>query len=317
MRPVDKKTENKIHNPHDKFFRELFSRKEEAKNFLQGVLPLDLIRKLDLNSLEIEKTSYLDEYLQTYFSDMVYTCTYNDQVPIKVAFLFEHKSYFPTEMPIQLQLLRYMLALWEHNLKQQSPLVPIIPIVLYHGKRQWEQKPLAHFFGEQLGLMLEGQLARFLPGFDYILKDLSAYPDEEIKALFSLVSLQTALLIMKKIFDTTLAEEIQKIGDAFNELLETKSGEKFYRTILLYLYNGTTIDKQVIIMNMQKVSTKAGALAQSAAEQLRKEGREEEKLQLIHNMILSQLLSYEQIAAIAGVDRAWVEKIAQQMQEKI
>ncbi|MEO1654631.1 MAG: Rpn family recombination-promoting nuclease/putative transposase, partial [Bacteroidota bacterium] len=233
-----------------------------------------------------------------------------------VAFLFEHKSYYPTEMPIQLQLLRYMLALWEHHLKQQLPLVPIIPIVLYHGKRQWEQKPLAHFFGEQLGLLLEGQLARFLPGFDYILADLSAYPDEEIKTLFSLVALQTALLIMKKIFDKTLAEEIQKIGDAFNELLETKSGEKFYRTILLYLYNGTTIDKQVIIMNMQKVSTKAGALAQSAAEQLRKEGKEEKEVQLIENMILSQLLSYEQIAAIAGVERAWVEKIAQQIKEK-
>jgi len=66
---------------------------------------------------------YTDERLDTYFSDLVFTCRYsgtylngNTESDIKLALLFEHKSFVPT-FPHN-ELLRYILNIWNHHIKQ-------------------------------------------------------------------------------------------------------------------------------------------------------------------------------------------------------
>jgi predicted transposase/invertase (TIGR01784 family) len=81
---------------------------------------------------------YTDERLDTYFSDLVFTCRYsgtylngngarragmkrnigyngNTESDIKLALLFEHKSFVPT-FPHN-QLLRYILNIWNHHIE--------------------------------------------------------------------------------------------------------------------------------------------------------------------------------------------------------
>ncbi|MDI6793495.1 MAG: Rpn family recombination-promoting nuclease/putative transposase [bacterium] len=41
-----------ITNPHDKFFKEVFTRKNTAKEFLLNYLPANVVSLLDLDSLE-------------------------------------------------------------------------------------------------------------------------------------------------------------------------------------------------------------------------------------------------------------------------
>ncbi|MDX2301511.1 MAG: hypothetical protein NW226_01870, partial [Microscillaceae bacterium] len=62
--------------------------------------------------------------------------------------------------------------------------------MLHIKTTSWQKKSLAQYFEEKLNLPPENPLSRFIPSFEYILTDLSAYPDEEIKQLFDLVSLQ-------------------------------------------------------------------------------------------------------------------------------
>ena len=48
-----------IANPHDAFFRESFSRREIAEDFLRQQLPDSLLAALDLSTLEIAKDTYI------------------------------------------------------------------------------------------------------------------------------------------------------------------------------------------------------------------------------------------------------------------
>ncbi len=53
-----------IINPHDAFFKEIFSDKENTVDFIQGVLPEELKKDLDLSTLTLDNNSYVDEELK-------------------------------------------------------------------------------------------------------------------------------------------------------------------------------------------------------------------------------------------------------------
>jgi len=105
-----------VSNPHDRFSKEVFSIRENALDFIKGAFPDKFMDKILLETLKLDSTSYVDEKLHEYFSDIVYTCSLKAGREMKISLLFEHKSY-PVKYP-HLQLLRYMLNIWESNIKQ-------------------------------------------------------------------------------------------------------------------------------------------------------------------------------------------------------
>ena len=153
-------------SPHDQFFKENFSNKEEAASFLEEVLPQKIKEKLDFDTLKLDNQSFTGRELNEYFSDIVYHCTYQHHKEIKISILFEHKSYF-VQFP-HIQLLKYMIKLWEYDIKQKRPIQPVIPIIVYHGEKKWEKKSLSVLFDDP-----ESDFKDFIPDFDYILSDLS------------------------------------------------------------------------------------------------------------------------------------------------
>jgi len=81
----------KVQNVHDKFFKETFSRIDVITNFLEELVDAQLIKKLDLSTLKIDNNSFIDEELEEYFADILYTCNYVDIGKVHIALLFEHK----------------------------------------------------------------------------------------------------------------------------------------------------------------------------------------------------------------------------------
>ena len=51
-------------NPHDRFFKESFSRLETARDFVRHYLPADVTALLNLDTLEITKDSFINEKLK-------------------------------------------------------------------------------------------------------------------------------------------------------------------------------------------------------------------------------------------------------------
>lgn len=83
-------------NVHDKFFKDNFSRQDIARSFMEEMFPATLLEKLRLDTLVLSTASYIDETLEEFFADIVYTCRYGDAQSVEVAILFEHKSYKET-----------------------------------------------------------------------------------------------------------------------------------------------------------------------------------------------------------------------------
>jgi hypothetical protein len=68
-----------VSNPHDKLFKQIWSDRETARDFLANYLP-DRIRKLiDLNTIEIRKDSFVESNLKEFFSDLLYRVSFGDK----------------------------------------------------------------------------------------------------------------------------------------------------------------------------------------------------------------------------------------------
>ena len=81
-----------ISNPHDRFFKETFSRVEAARDFVLNYLPSEVTALLDLESLEATKDSFVGNDLREHFSDLLYRVNLRQGRQAYVYMLFEHKS---------------------------------------------------------------------------------------------------------------------------------------------------------------------------------------------------------------------------------
>jgi predicted transposase/invertase (TIGR01784 family) len=140
-----------IHQPHDKFFKSTFECREVVEEYLQAFLPEPILSKIDRESLELDPTSYVNEALSAHYSDIVWKVNYGNK-KIKITLLFEHKT--APDVYIQLQLLQYMIDVWNKNRAEkkpkskEKPLTPIIPFVIYQNKanKKWEKRGLETLF---------------------------------------------------------------------------------------------------------------------------------------------------------------------------
>ncbi|MCP4132293.1 MAG: Rpn family recombination-promoting nuclease/putative transposase [bacterium] len=253
-----------ITNPHDKFFKEIFGNKENVIDFINGIFPKEITKNLDMETLALDKNSYIDEHLQEYFSDVVYNCIYKGKIPIKITILFEHKSYY-VQYP-GIQLLKYMVQTWDHQMDQEGEdITPVIPIVVYHGKKKWNSKPIWKYFKG-----IDENLKRFMPDFEYILTDLSKYSDHEIvDVLFKNALVKSAILVMKNIFDR---DKLKKHTKDYFEIAESYFGEekglKFIDSLLRYLLYGGGLHPTDVAEEVKKISHRGGKAVMTAAEKL-------------------------------------------------
>ena len=124
-----------INNPHDNFFRLSFQKKKIAMAFLKGRLKPELLDVIDLNTLELQNTSFIDEQLKSSYADVLY------RVDAKcgegcIYFLIEHQSQPDKKMVGRLW--RYMARVWDYHVDQGHEYMPIVqPIVLYTGTKPY------------------------------------------------------------------------------------------------------------------------------------------------------------------------------------
>lgn len=162
-----------LSNPHDKFFKETFTRIEVARDFFATYLPQSVVNTLNLDTLALKSGSFIDADLQEQFADLLYQVNWrtDDEAEEAIAHIYlllEHKSY-PDPQTL-FQLLRYLVRIWERDVQKGNTLRPIIPIVVYHGREKWR---VATEFGE----LFTGpaSLQPYWPQFRYELQDLSAF----------------------------------------------------------------------------------------------------------------------------------------------
>lgn len=289
--------------PHDKFFKETFSQIDITGDFLRVQLPDTLTTKLDFSSLRREADSYTDEQLSEHFADLVFSAIFDGQ-PVRVALLLEHKSY--TEEHIHFQLNRYILNLWESQVKQKQPLTPVLPIVIYHGKRSWKKQPFGRYFGQ-----LVPELTPYQPAFDYVLIDLSVVVNRLSEFATDYARL-TALLLHNSRKQVDMLRVLTDYADAFRQMAEQEAGRRYVETAFVYVYWTTDLTKVEVIAIFQRISAKTGTIAMSTAQRFINEGIEQGIEQGVRAM-LKLNMDAATIAAAFELPLAQVERLIEKI----
>ncbi len=293
-----------MNNPHDKFFKETMTRRENAISFFREYLPADIATLTDWRTLKIVKETFITPELQERFSDIVYAI----RIRRKAAFIYlllEHQSSPECLMP--LRFYHYMGGVWELYLKQnsdESKLPGIIPILFYHGKKKWNISTQFQDMIDESGLISE-----YVPKFQYILKDLSEFTEADIKGN---ITLRLFLSIMKQIFNPDFGQHFDKLLSLFAELSKQETGMEYIETVLRYMYDvrddidsDETETKLIRVMDEDKKE-----VIMTVAERLRKEGE-------IRGEIRGEIKTYEELLASGLLSKDMVDRKLAELNRKL
>lgn len=294
---------NQASKPHDEFFKATFGRLDIALEYLQQMLPKDIQQHLNLSALERINGSFVSPQLKEYFSDVVYQCPIVGlKKQASLTFILEHKSDIVSHP--HFQLLRYMLDTWEDQIKNKKALTPIVPIVLYQGKRKWVKRDVYAYFDKKL----PASFRPFCPNFDYFLTDLQTLNDEQILELNKGLLINT-LLMMKHIWEP---EFVLKNPDLIFVHLEDNQYSDFQISILAYFFRNADIASEKVQKFIKALPASINKNAMSTYEMIVEEGvargRKEALEQATREMLLKGF-EYQLIMDILHVESEFIDEV--------
>ncbi|SMB88308.1 conserved hypothetical protein (putative transposase or invertase) [Desulfonispora thiosulfatigenes DSM 11270] len=227
-------------NKHDLTFKEVFSQKRIAEDFLKNNIPKEALAIINLESLELQKASSTNKELKEIFFDLIYKVQINNQEGY-ISFLLEHKSY-KDKLTI-FQVHKYILEFWTNIVKKEGKkeLPIIIPIVIYHGQEKWNLKTdlremipgfhdLPEYFKERV------------PVFKHELINIKEYEENDFEKYTKLTAM------MLKAFKYAFEENLEVVLRVF--LLAIKEAEK-EESLDTLIYYGEIYLKYIELTNSQ------------------------------------------------------------------
>ena len=124
--------------PYDAAYKRLFSHREMVRHLLTGFAPGGLAGELDLETLERWPDSHVSEELRRRYQDRVWRVRRRGRGQwLYVLVLLEFQASVDRTMAVR--ILAYTGLLYEDLLLDgaRDPLPPVLPIVLYHGRKRW------------------------------------------------------------------------------------------------------------------------------------------------------------------------------------
>ena len=259
-------------NQHDIITKQVLSQKTYAVDFLKNALPSEITSKLDFTKLQIEKGNFIDSTNQERFTDILYSVPTKKQSDSKsseskrlgILCLIEHKSY--KEKDIHSQLLMYLAGIYK------TSKMPVIPLVLYHGKKKWD---IPTCFSSSLVIPddLKELLKKYIPEFHYELFDLCS--DKTEFTDFS-VAVQAFLKSLQDIWFLSDRSRLEALFKNYFALIY-KDNEKMLDALFNYIITSTgklTI-KFIVKIAGQYISPNAGGRVVTIADKLIAEGKAE------------------------------------------
>ncbi|QIR28962.1 Rpn family recombination-promoting nuclease/putative transposase [Kluyvera genomosp. 3] len=254
---------NRTPTPHDLVFKTFLSTMETARDFIAIHLPPALLQLCDLQTLQLESGSFIEEDLHPYFSDMLYSLkTACGDGYIHV--LIEHQSSPDRHMAFR--LMRYAIAAMQRHLEAGHNALPlVIPILFYQGRRSPYPNSM-NWLDEFSDPVVAGRIY----SQNFPLVDITVIPDDEIMRHRSMAALT---LIQKHIRQRDLTRLLDKL-----DILLTRnhiSGQQVIALVNYMLQAGEAQDARTLLYEMAQRAPQYGDELMTLAEQLKQEGRNE------------------------------------------
>lgn len=268
---MTKKNNNQIRNPHDQFFRTAMENKQVAREFLKTWLPTELYQVTDLEHLEIQPRSQINDIRQESEIDVLFKTTINGN-DAYIYLLLEHQSTPDKLMPFR--LLKYICNIIDQHLKTYGgKKIPLVyPTVVYNGKRKY---PFSTNLADLVDAPKELVDHYFLKPFQLI--DLGQIDDETLKKHAWAGIMEFAL---KHIFARDILPYLQDIAQIMHHI-DNRGGRDFVEIVLQYLLErGELSDEDAFFKLIDtEISHEVGEKIMSLAEQLIEKGKLKGKLE--------------------------------------
>ena len=126
----------KAHNPHDKFFKEVYSNPRFAVELFKLILTKEEWQACDWSKARLEK----DSFKEGKSADLNYSVPLkkDSSSRLRISILLEHKSRY--EKQLFSRFLYYQSSMHERAIQETGCPQPIILIGFYHGKEAWKWK---------------------------------------------------------------------------------------------------------------------------------------------------------------------------------
>ena len=175
------------HTPHDHSYKHLFSHPEMVADLLRGYVREPWVEQLDFTTLTRVNDGYVSDDLREREDDIVWRIRWqgDDQRWLYVYLLLEFQSR--PDRFMALRLMTYLGLLYEDlrkagQLTAAGKLPPVLPLVLYNGRRRWRAP-------EDIAELIEtipGGLERYRPSLRYLLLDEGRFADQPAARLHRL-----------------------------------------------------------------------------------------------------------------------------------
>lgn len=225
---------NGINNEHDKIFRTILGRKEDAIEIIKYAISINI----KVNDIVIYNSSYITKNLENRECDIVYKMRDKE-----IYFLIEHQTKVDYMMPFRMQeyiceiIRSYIIG---KNINNQSIKLPlVIPIVLYTGYKKWDAK-------QELSTIQENLKGYTKDLIRYNLIDINSFTEDELLGKDNFISkvmltqrtknLQDFMRVCKKISNDIKDEEDKKLFEiiiraTLNKKISCEETDQFIKNL--------------------------------------------------------------------------------------
>ena len=208
--------------PHDESFRKVFGDPELARELIAHYLPEPVVEQLDLTMLSADSATFVDDKLKDRQGDVLFRTRLKEGGEALVYVLLEHKS--SPDRWVALQLTKYIVRIYYRELDRNQgarKLPPILPVVFYHGQRDWKAPP-------NLSDLVEcpEEYRRYVPDFDYELLNCAAIPDQRLEGDQPVGGV---MMVYKHAFDEDFGQHLGRWLELIRDLVRAKTvGEQAF-----------------------------------------------------------------------------------------
>ena len=267
-----------VQSPHDRLLSRTLMRKESARELVRSHLPPEFVAHLKPETLELADTSFIDANLKRRFTDRLFRVELADEVVrdlgminryVHLLVLVDHKS--ASDKYAVIQMLGYIVRIWEHSIENKLPVTPIIPWVIYNGVRPWT---VARSLAELI--RVPESWKRYLPGMEILILDVSRMQDS---AMMGELLLHITLTLLKHGRGPDLGKVLRRLSGIIADQLQGDWAATAVDTIRKYVMSVNPVvgesELQGIFAEFWPVKPEPGSVADQLLKKGRQEGREE------------------------------------------
>jgi predicted transposase YdaD len=271
--------------PHDALFKAAFEKPEHAAGIFRSLLPAPVVEAIAWETIARESGSFIDPELADRQSDLLFSIEIRGGRGL-LYLLLEHQSTNDPDM--LLRMLIYSARVLERFRKEhpQGPLPVIVPAVVSHAPAGWTAPRTFHEMFEPNPSTIPG-LAELVPSFSLIVEDLAHLGNDDIKARALAVFPSLALWALRDARDAgRLLANIVHWGAAFAEAARTPHGVAALAQLVRYIALVTDdLHFEAFRAKIREQAPEAEHAAMTIAEQMRREGRFQERAVMLTKLL--------------------------------